>query len=99
MPLLVYTLLRMALLVAALAALWAVGMRGWLWVLVATVVAFAVAYAALPGRRDAAARWLAERAQERRRSGMRFGAGAQTDEAAEDDEVDQIARPRPSSTP
>lgn len=90
MPLVVYSLLRLALLVAALVAGWAVGMRGWLLVLVATVVAWAVSYLVLNGRRTAAATWLAERAERRRASGRRISARVDADDAAEDAEAERL---------
>ena len=111
MPLIVYSVLRLALLAVCLVALWAVGLGGWLLVVVATVVAWAASYLLLAGPRDRAARWLAERDERRRASGRRFSPGVETDAADEDAEarsVDgagrtegsgQIDRPNPSSTP
>lgn len=90
MPLVVYSLLRLALLVAAVVAGWAVGMRGWLLVVVATVVAWAVSYLVLNGRRAAAATWLAERAERRRASGRRISAHVDADDAAEDAEAERL---------
>lgn len=106
---LTYSLLRLGLLALALVAGWAVGMGGWLLVLVAALVAWALSYVLLAGPRDAAARWVAERA-ERRRTGPRFSPGVESDAAAEDAAVDdadgpapasgaQSERPSPSSTP
>ena len=103
-PLVVYSLLRIALFGVALVALWALGMGGWLLVAVAAVTSTAVSYLALRRPRDAAALWLAERAERRRATGTGLSAAIDDDAAAEDavvdqTEVDQIARPRPSSTP
>lgn len=110
---LVYSLLRLGLLAVALVAGWAVGLGGWLLVVVAAVVAWALSYVLLAGPRDRAARWVAERA-ERRRTGPRFSAGVEEDVAAEDAEAQspratgtpgapgagpQSDRPSPSSTP
>jgi hypothetical protein len=61
-----YTVWRILLFVAALGAGYLLGLRSWLLVLVAAVVAFAVSYLALSRPRDAAARWLAEREQRRK---------------------------------
>ncbi|WP_260459302.1 DUF4229 domain-containing protein [Actinotalea ferrariae] len=86
----VYSLLRVGLLVIALVAGWAGGLGGWLLVVVAAVVAWALSYVVLAGPRDAAARWVADRA-ERRRTGPRFSAGVEEDAAAEDDEAGRTA--------
>lgn len=94
---LVYSVLRLGLLAAALVVGWAVGLGGWLLVVVAAVAAWALSYVLLAGPRDRAARWVADRAQ-RRRTGPRFSAGIEHDAAAEDAEA-QSDRPRPSSTP
>lgn len=115
MPLLVYAVLRAALLVLVLVALWAVGFRWWLLVLLGVVIAWGLSYVLLTRQRDAAAAWLADRAQARRASGVRFSSAVESDAAAEDAAVDaadgrtgpaeggsdtrHIARPRPSSTP
>ncbi|GAA1716344.1 hypothetical protein GCM10009809_10560 [Isoptericola hypogeus] len=61
-----YTLWRILLFAAALGAGYLLGLRSWLLVLVAAVVAFAVSYLALSRPRDSAARWLAERDARRR---------------------------------
>ncbi|WP_125773416.1 DUF4229 domain-containing protein [Antribacter gilvus] len=61
MPLLVYSLLRVGLFAVLVLALYWVGLRDWLLVLVAAVLAFALSYLLLRGPRDASARWLAER--------------------------------------
>lgn len=107
---LVYSLLRLGLLALALVAGWAAGLGGWLLVVVAAVVAWALSYVLLGGPRDRAALWIAERAAARG-SGPRFGASVAADAAAEDAEAEragdppdagpdaQIARPSPSSTP
>lgn len=115
MPLLVYAVLRAALLVLVLLALWAVGFRWWLLVVLAVLIAWGLSYVVLSRQRDAAAAWLARRAEARRTSGVRFSSAVESDAAAEDAAVDaadagapptdgdsgsrHIARPRPSSTP
>lgn len=87
MPLLTYSLLRLALLLGALGVLAWAGMGGWLLVVVAALVAWAISYVLLAGPRDAAARWLADRAERRRASGVRVSAAVDADAAAEDDEA------------
>lgn len=84
-PLVTYSLTRLGLLVAAGIALYLVGMRDWLLVLVAAVVAFALSYVLLQGQRDAAARWLAEREEHR----MRHGLPRDADSEAEDAQIDR----------
>lgn len=78
---LTYSLLRFGLFAGALIALWAAGMGGWLLVVVAAVVAWALSYVLLGGPRTAAATWIAERREGGR---PRFGTGADADAAAED---------------
>ncbi|WP_223145102.1 DUF4229 domain-containing protein [Actinotalea subterranea] len=89
MPLVVYSALRLGLFAAALGALWWVGLGGWLLVVVAAVVAWALSYVLLAGPRDAAALWLAGRA-ERRAAGRRFSAQVESDAAAEDAEASVV---------
>ncbi|MCA5895024.1 DUF4229 domain-containing protein [Isoptericola sp. NEAU-Y5] len=85
MPLVLYTLWRILIFVGALGLGYLLSMRSWLLVLFALVVAFAVSYLALRRPRDAAAAWLAERAE--RRQGARTGHDADTD--FEDSVVDR----------
>ena len=54
MPVIIYSVLRLGLFAAALVGLWLAGMGGWLLVLVAALVAWALSYAVLGSRRDAA---------------------------------------------
>lgn len=96
MPVAVYSVLRLALLVAALVAGWAVGLRGWLVVVVATVVAWAVSYLVLNRQRSAAALWLAERAERRRSTGRRISADVDSDAHAEDAEAEALRTGRGS---
>ncbi|WP_407319058.1 DUF4229 domain-containing protein [Isoptericola halotolerans] len=84
MPLVIYTLLRLLLFAVALGGGYLVGLRSWLLVLVAVVVAFAVSYLVLPKQKDAAARWLAERAERRRAGQEGLGRIIDEDAAAED---------------
>lgn len=109
MPVIVYSVLRLALLAVALVAGALAGLRDWLLVVVAALVAWGLSYVLLPGPRDAAARWLADRAERRRATGVRFSPGVEADEDAEDAEADAVRKaedpdpqsdnPSPSSTP
>lgn len=89
MPFLVYSLLRLGLFALALVGLAWAGMGGWLLVVVAAFVAWAASYVLLGRWRDAAALWLAERA-ERRRTGPRISADIDADAAAEDAEAGSV---------
>lgn len=108
MPVVLYSVLRLALLAVTLGGLWAAGLRGWLLVVVAAFAAWALSYVLLAGPRDGAALWLARRAERRRASGQRFTAGVEDDARAEDAEADAAlpddgpdhsASPRPSKSP
>lgn len=83
MPVVIYSLLRLALFGAALALLLLVGARGWLVPLVAAVVAFGVSYVLFARQRDAAGAWMAQRSDGRRRA-SRLARAVEEDEAAED---------------
>lgn len=100
MPVIIYSVLRLGLFALALVALSLAGMGGWLLVLVAALVAWAVSYAVLGARRDAAALWIAEH----RGARPRFGARVESDAAAEDaaaehSTAEPAAEPDPPSTP
>lgn len=84
----IYSVLRVLLFAVAAVVLYLVGMRGWLLVLVAAVVALAVSYLALQKPREAAAVWLAERSARRARTGERFSRSVEDDAALEDAAVD-----------
>ena len=95
MPLVLYSVLRVALLAVALAGLWAAGLRDWLLVAVAALVAAAASYVLLTRQRDAAALWIARRAEERRSAGVRVSPAIDEDAAHEDaaaDHADQAGR-------
>jgi len=92
-PVLVYSLLRVLLFLAATGLLWWAGMRSWFAPLLAAVIAFGLSYVLLPRQRDAAALHLAQRAEQRRAS--RASGGPRGDEAAEDAEADQAVRRHP----
>ena len=83
MPVVVFSLLRLALFAACFALLWWAGMRSWLTPVVAAFLAWGVSYVLLSGPRDAAARYLADRAQRTRPS---------EDDASFEDAADDAAR-------
>jgi len=83
-PLVVYSAERLALFVAALLALFWLHLGGWLLVLLAAVIAWALSYVLLGRSRDRAAQWLAERVAARRSGARR----ADPDAEAEDAEVE-----------
>lgn len=86
MPLVVYTLLRLGLLGVALLLGYVLGLRSWLLVVVAVVVAALVSYLALPRQRAAAAAVLAAR------RGARVRRPRPDGDAALEDAVDDAAR-------
>ncbi|WP_344098832.1 DUF4229 domain-containing protein [Myceligenerans crystallogenes] len=86
MPLVIYTVLRLALFAGAVGLLYVAGLRSWLLVGVGALVAFALSYVLLARPRDAAARWLAERRDRRRTSASTTAAA---DAAHEDAAVDR----------
>jgi hypothetical protein len=90
-PLLIYTLLRLALFGAALGLLYLVGLRGWLLPLVAVVVALALSYLTLTKPRDAATRWIASRS-DRHAAERAVFPKVDVDAAHEDAQVDEELR-------
>lgn len=84
----IYSVLRLLLFAVALGVLWFAGLRGWLLVLVAAVVALMLSYLTLRTPREAASRYLAERAEHRARTGERFSREIEDDAAAEDAALD-----------
>lgn len=88
MPFIIYSVLRLALIVAVGFVLYLVGMRGWLLGVVAVLVALLVSYLALSRQREAAALYIATRRTDRQASGVRLNARLDRDNAAEDDAVD-----------
>ncbi|WP_426593096.1 DUF4229 domain-containing protein [Cellulomonas sp. McL0617] len=83
MPVVVFSLLRLALFAVCFVALWWVGMRSWLAAIVAAFLAWGLSYVLLSRPRDAAATYLADRAGRQRRS---------EDDAAVEDAADDAAR-------
>ncbi|HMO11631.1 MAG TPA: DUF4229 domain-containing protein, partial [Actinotalea sp.] len=66
MPLVVYSVQRLGLFAAALGALFWLRVGGWLLVLLAALIAWALSYVLLAGPRDRAAVWVAHRVEARR---------------------------------
>ena len=113
MPFVVYSVLRLALFGACWWVLAWAGLDPWLAVVAAAFLAWGLSYVALPGPRDAAARWLAEKDAQRKARVSTLSARAQQDAADEDALVEgsddgpgdtggsdgQSASPSPSSTP
>ena len=75
-----YSLLRLVIFVVTVGVLYAVGMGGWLVVLVAAIIAAGVSYLALAKPRESAALYLQDRAERR----TRRPTTADADAAAED---------------
>ncbi|UZN02325.1 DUF4229 domain-containing protein [Cellulomonas sp. S1-8] len=95
MPVVVYSVLRLALFLAVTGVLWWAGMRSWLAPVLGALLAFALSYVLLTRQRDAAALHLATRA-ERRRAGAGLGARARADADAEDAEIHRSPSPHDS---
>jgi hypothetical protein len=90
-PLLIYTLLRLAMFGGALGLLYLAGLRGWLLPVVAVVVALTVSYLTLRKPRDAATLWMAARA-DRRAAERAVFPKVDVDAAHEDAQVDEGLR-------
>lgn len=88
MPFIIYSALRIALIVVVGVALYLVGMRGWLLGVVAILVALLVSYLALSRQREAAALYIATRRTQRQTSGVRLNQRLDRDNADEDEAVD-----------
>lgn len=87
MPLVVYSVERLALFAAALVGLYWLHLGGWLLVVLAALIAWALSYVLLARSRDAAALWLHDVIEGRRRG--RFARGLDADAAAEDAEASE----------
>ncbi|MBN9374132.1 MAG: DUF4229 domain-containing protein [Cellulomonas sp.] len=84
MPLLVYSVLRLALFGACWVALLLVGfVNPWVAAVIAALIAWGLSYVALRGPRDAAARWLADK-DAKRKGTTQLSARARRDAADED---------------
>lgn len=79
-----YSMLRLTLLVAVGLVLWALGARGWLWLLLTAVVSFTASYVLLRLPREQAAQALHARVS--RRSASRSSRRIDQDAADEDAE-------------
>ncbi len=86
-PFLIYSVLRLAVLVICAVVLFQLGMRGWLMVGASLLLALGVSYAALRGPRVKAAEYLAAR-RARREGGHRFSDTQEEDFASEDAQID-----------
>lgn len=84
-----YSAQRLALFVAALLVLFWLHLGGWLLVVLAAVIAWALSYVLLGRSRDRAARWIADRVEARRSGAL----AADPDAAAEDAEVELAQAP------
>jgi|SRR5215218_4803597 len=87
-PLVTYSALRLALLGACFVLGYWAGLRSWLLLLV-PFVAWGLSYVLLGGPREAAALYLAERAERRRAGESTLPASAREDAAYEDAVVDR----------
>ena len=87
MPVVTYSLLRLAVFLLALVGLWLAGMGSWLLVVVAAVVAAALSYVLFGKQRAAAAQWLADRQAP---GAPRFSRAVEDDAAAEDAVADRL---------
>ncbi|ROS76693.1 DUF4229 domain-containing protein [Cellulomonas sp. PhB143] len=96
MPLIIYSVLRIALFVVALVGLWLAGMGGWLVVLVAAAIALMLSYLLLGRPRDAASRYMAERVERRKERRSRFSEKLDEDAAAEDAAADALSEDAPT---
>ncbi|WP_273653839.1 DUF4229 domain-containing protein [Cellulomonas fimi] len=88
MPVALYTLYRLLLFAAFLGLLWVAGMRSWLAVIAAALLAWMAGYVLLRTPRDAAVAWIAAREQQRARSGAKARSRAEQDADVEDAAVD-----------
>lgn len=77
-----YTVLRLLIFVVALLALYAVGLRGWLLLLLAALISLVVSFFALRGLRDQFAEQVQRKVSERQ-------ARAEAYRSAEDDDSDE----------
>ena len=91
MPFIIYSALRIALIVVVGVALYLVGMRGWLLGVVAILVALLVSYLALSRQREAAALYVATRRSQRQTSGVQLNERLDRDNADEDEAIDSSA--------
>jgi len=93
-----YTLYRLALLLGAFGLLWWAGASLPVALLGGIIIASAVAYLALRGPRDAAAAWLASRAQARKARRAQGPASAFSRRLAEDQSAEDAAADAPDES-
>lgn len=99
MPFIIYSALRIALIVVVGVVLYLVGMRGWLLGVVAILVALLVSYLALSRQREAAALYIATRRTQRQTSGVQLTERLDRDNADEDEAIDaSTGRPARGAT-
>ncbi|GMA22841.1 hypothetical protein GCM10025864_06000 [Luteimicrobium album] len=91
MPLVVYTLVRLALIAVVWVVLWLAGLSWPIAFAAAILIGLMVAYLAFRGPRDAAARWLADRAARRRAAKGPRASGIEDDADVEDRAIDAAA--------
>lgn len=98
MPFLIYSVLRLALILVLGVILYAFGLRDLLLPVVAIVLALMVSYLLLAKQREAAAVYLASRKTTREVTGERFSRAVEDDAMLEDSAVDSVVdRPRPAA--
>lgn len=88
MPVLVYSALRILLILGAGAGLYLAGMRGWLLLVVAVLVGAGLSYVLLDKQRRASAEWLAARGRGHTRLEDRLASDAGEEDALLDGEED-----------
>lgn len=91
MPLLIYTLLRVALVVVVYVVLSFIGFRGWLLLIGALLIAALLSFLILPRQADAAAGII------QRRVGSRVGDRLDRSISVDDDVEDAATAPRPAA--
>lgn len=91
MPFIIYSVLRLALILVLGVVLYAVGVRDLLLPVLAIVLALMVSYLVLGTQREAAAVYLAGRKKTREETGERFSRAVSGDAAFEDEQVDTAA--------
>ncbi|GCD19563.1 hypothetical protein CTKZ_11250 [Cellulomonas algicola] len=94
MPVALYTLYRLLLFAAFLGLLWVAGLRSWLAVIAAALLAWMAGYVLLRTPRDAAVAWIAARDERRTREGTKGRSRADQDADVEDAAVDAADGPR-----
>ncbi|QHT56685.1 DUF4229 domain-containing protein [Cellulomonas sp. H30R-01] len=99
MPVVLYTLYRLLLFAAFLGLLWVAGLRSWLAVIAAALLAWMAGYVLLRTPRDAAVAWIAARDERRTREGTKGRSRADQDADVEDAAVDAAREPRSEDEP